>query len=684
MKQGYVINMKKIKQAVGSLEKELASNPDNIEALGKLGIAHAALDQPAQAETMFRRILALNPAQPEIYFHLALACYSQKKYKEAILFYRQALSFQPNNAMILNNLGLCFSEINQPQDAIECYHLALQHRPNFPDAYFNLGNALYQLRCWHEAVESYQKAVTLRPDYSGAFANMATSFKKLKRYQEAELNYRQAIALTPHDTEAYIGLGIVLQLQENYQEAAIAYKKALVLQPNSPTATYNLGITLHKLGDLDGALIYFKQALAQDPTRVEALNNLGLVLTDKGNQAAAIAAYEQAITYKKDFCEAYSNLGNILLEQEKFDQAIETYHKALTINPTFVEAWYNLGKCYSAQNNDKNAIEHYRQAISINQELAEAHWNLSHSLLLAGKFHAGFQEYLWRWKRKKACIPNIPLPEWHGEQIPEHVLLIHTEQGIGDTLQFIRYLPMIKKRVGSIHLACEKSLLHLFASLADVDKLILKKKISTAIAEADYHVPLLNLPTIFATTQATIPQDIPYLTADQALSQGYEKIFAPFADKLKIGIVWQGNPQHKNDHNRSCRLEYFASLFTIASTAFFSLQKGQDEPEPTMQLTNLAPYLESFANTAAIMTHLDLIISVDTSVVHLAGALGRPCWTLLPFVPDWRWLRQEESSSPWYPTMRLFRQTEQGNWQEVFKRLKKAVEATARERRTAY
>ncbi len=315
----------------------------------------------------------------------------------------------------------------------------------------------------------------------------------------------------------------------------------------------------------------------------------------------------------------------------------------------------------------------YERAIKHKPDYAQAHLNRSFALLLTEKLEEGWHEYEWRLHIKGHSIGTAMQPMWDGKSLNGKSILIQTEQGFGDIIQFVRYLPMVKAQGGRVTIECPKSLFRLLENCAGIDKIIETTSGNESFEQFDVHVPLLSLPGIFGTKLDSIPSDIPYISIDTMLEEHW-RIRLNDNNNIKIGIVWAGNRHHKNDRNRSCTLVDFANLSSIPGISLYSLQKGSASIENNnsaegMNIINLENELDDFADTAAVIANLDIVISIDTAVVHLSGAIGKPVWTLLPFDPDWRWLLNREDS-PWYPGMRLFRQTQPNDWTTVFEQVK--------------
>jgi hypothetical protein len=317
------------------------------------------------------------------------------------------------------------------------------------------------------------------------------------------------------------------------------------------------------------------------------------------------------------------------------------------------------------------AAGHYRRALEVDGEYADAHWNLSLALLTMGNMPEGWREYEWRWKMRGLFQPrSFARPLWDGKAAQGRTILLHAEQGMGDTLQFIRYAPLVAERGLTVIVECQQEVAELVRGVRGIHQVVARGQQLPAF---DVHCPLLTLPLLFGTTVESIPAQAPYLAADRLLQEQWRERLAASAPGLKAGLVWAGKPTHRKDSRRSCALSAFAPLARVEGISWHSLQKGEAaqqaaHPPEGMQLTDWTDEMKDFSVTAALVANLDLCISVDTSVAHLAGALGKPVWTLLPYEPDWRWMLGREDS-PWYPTMRLFRQELPGQWGPVMARL---------------
>jgi len=511
---------------------------------------------------------------------------------------------------------------------------------------------------WYPSMRLFRQKQ--RGDWPGVVARVADELRGLA-----------ASALDPAHASEHAELGAALQAQGKPDAALASYARALVLDPNHIEAHNGLGMALQVLGRADEALESYRRALKLDPSYANAHNNIGSVLQTQGKLIEAVESYRRAIALKPDYARAYSNLGLTLESLGRIDEAAESYGHAVVLEPGYAEAHRKLGTLLQQQGNLDEAIESYRRAIALKPDFAWAHGNLGKALLLRGDFAAGTAEYEWRWRMTAFMSPpGLERPIWDGRPLPGGTILLRTEQGLGDAIQFVRYAPMVRERCGRVLLHCRPRLARLLATAPGVDQVILAGE---PLPRFDAHAPLMSLMHILETRHETIPAIVPYLALDPGRVAAFqERVHA--TGGLKLGLVWGGNPDFDNDRERSLpSLFALEPLLRMEGVTFFSLQKGErageiGASELTERIVDLSPALDDVADTAAVISQLDLVISVDTAMAHLAGALGKPVWTLLSFAPDWRWLLGREDS-PWYPSMRLFRQTARGDWPGVIGRV---------------
>jgi len=535
------------------------------------------------------------------------------------------------------------------------------------NAYNDAAIALHRSARHEEALEKCRQAASISPEDPRTHHIMGFILQTQGRSAEAIDSYERAVSLNPDFAEAYDHLGVALSEQGRCDEAIESHKKAVELAPDYAGAYNNLAIALGSQNRFDEAISNYQQALRLDSGLVDAHYNLANVLFEQGRNEEAIAGYRRAIELRTDHAEAYNGLGRALKECGRIDAALENCERAIALNPALAEAHNNLGLLLRSQGCYDEAIERFEKAIQLRPDYANAHWNYSLALLSCGRFAEGWGEYRWRRKAKLGAILDSQRERggtWDGSSFEGKRLLIRYEQGMGDSLQFVRYVPMVKSLGGTVIFETLKPLMSLLDRFGGIDELVEASRDGRPTVEFDLDVFILDLPGLLGTTVETIPAEAPYLFADQAKVDLWRGKL--IGDEFKVGIVWAGSPKHTNDANRSCEPAKFKPLGEIDGVRLLGLQKGAAaEAETALPFTNLGDELEDFADTAAVIENLDLVISVDTAVLHLAGSMGKEVWGLLPFDADWRWLREREDS-PWYPTMKLFRQSMPGNWGDVF------------------
>ncbi len=628
----------KLDKAVKACQKAVAIKPDYAEAHSNLGVLLHLQGRHKAAIKSANRATSLNPNDIKAFNTIAAAMQAQDRHTEAIRYYKQVIQLNPNFAAAYNNLGNILRQQGDFDQAILNYKKAIKLEPNNPNAYNNLGNVLKTQGLYADAIENYEKALQLQPDSAVIFNNLGLTQSEIKLYDEAIQSLSQAIKLAPNYAEAHDNLGNTLKEMGQYEEAIKSCSRAIQLNPNYAAGYNNIGTCFYEQDKFYEASENFKRAIQLKPDFAEPYHNLGAVFFRLGQYNEAIENCEHAVKLKPDYAEAYNSLGGILHNQRQYDKAITNFSKAVEVRPDYARAYVNR----------------------------------AYSFLITGDFAQGWKDYWWRRKIKDEHMTfyrrRFEVPLWDGSSFANKRLLIHYEQGAGDNIQFVRYMPLVKSRGGTVIFEIPKAVSGLLNGFDGIDELIetpLDGKLPDV--EFDYYVPLMDLPGIFETTLETIPADIPYLYADPAKVTYWKKKLSD--DKFKVGIVWAGSPKHKNDHCRSCPLRHFAPLAKIRGVQLYGLQKGPataqiDDLADEMSVVNLGEDFKDFSDTAAAIENMDLIISVDTSVLHLAGAMGKPTWGLISYVLDWRWLLEREDS-PWYKTVRLFRQKKLGDWEDV-------------------
>ncbi len=445
-------------------------------------------------------------------------------------------------------------------------------------------------------------------------------------------------------------------------------------EPSFVQAWYLLGSVNQLLGNITESLASYERVLRLDPNHVAALNNLGVALQSVGMPDESAASLRIAIRNKPDYAEAHSNLGNALKDQGDLEGAVACYRRAIEIDPNYFDAYNNLGNGLRAQGQLAESVRCYEKALELKPGNPQMHLNRALAWLQMGDFERGWPEYEWRLKCNEYAIRAVPpQPRWDGGPLEGRTILLYADHGLGDTLQFIRYAPLVRERGGRVIVQCQQSIAGLVASCAGIDQVVVE---GSPLPEFAVYAPLMSLPMIFGTTLSSVPAGAAYLTADaELISRWRARLGQPGA--FKIGVAWQGNPRHRRDRERSFRLSKLETVAKIPGVELFSLQgifglEQLSEVEDRFVIDNLGERLADFREIAAVMQSLDLVIVPDTALAHLAGAVGVPVWVALAFAPDWRWL-DERTDSPWYPSMRLFRQKRWGDWDEVFERMAKEL-----------
>ena len=430
----------------------------------------------------------------------------------------------------------------------------------------------------------------------------------------------------------------------------------------------------HRRGDLKAAMQGYDRAIRLDPGFADAYANMGVALRTLGRYGAAIACYRRALALGPDNAGVRSNLGNALRDMDRHAEALAAHQRAVELDPAAPDAHYNLGLVLRDVGRFEDALGALDAAISLRAEYAEYRWDRALTLLQMGDLERGFSEYEWRWKLKSTPPPRFDQAPWDGSNLEGRTIVLWHEQGLGDMIQFCRYAPMVKDRGGTVILETQPELVRLMSTLAGVDKVVTR---AAPPPRFDVQAPVLSLPRIFATTLDTVPDSVPYLAAPELHNLDLPRAAG---SKLSVGIVWAGSPTQANDRRRSCPMDRFLALMGVPGVDFFSLQKGAAAKQlqssaAAALVTDLGGRLQDFADTAAVVDQLDLVIAVDTAVVHLAGALGRPVWMVLSYTGDWR-CPAGRQDSPWYPTMRVFQQDRPGDWEGVMERVLAALEKT--------
>jgi len=577
----------------------------------------------------------------------ALALHQKGRLDEARQMYLKIIERDPQHFDAQHLLGVIALQQGQVDTAIEKLLAAIAVRESSAPAHSNLGSALVQRGRLDEALNRYERAVQLQPDYFDAEYNRGILLQRMGRYDAAIESLSRAIALQPTHRGARLGLADARRRAGRFDEAVTGYLEVLATAPQDSHACFGLGTALRAL-----------------KRHAEALGHL-----------------ERATQFKPDYVEAWINRGNCLRDLGRSEEAVACYDTALELDPRSARALTNRGAALNDLQRLPASIRSIEQALALDPSDAEAHWNFALGLLQLGRFEEGWREHEWRWRHQgfgdfKSKRP-FEQPLWLGEQpLQGRTILLHAEQGLGDTIQFCRYAALVKALGATVILEVQRPLLRLLAQVAGADRVIAR---GDALPPFDCHCPLLSLPLALRTRPDTIPAAPRYLDTSAPIVERWRDRLVPAA-RPRVGLVWSGNPKHANDRNRSVPLSEFVQMlppgldYVCLHKEIRPADRERLASEP--QIRVVSDELQDFTDTAALCEQLDGVVSVDTSVAHLAAALGRPVEMLLPFNSDWRWLL-DRSDSPWYPTMTLHRQTQARDWTAPMAALRAKLTALA-------
>ena len=630
---------RRLDEALSLIATALRQNPSFPPALLNHGLVLDALGRPEEALASYDRALALQPRYAEALYNRGVVLRRLARLRDALAAFAQALSVKPNYVEALYNRACVLREVGRPREALADFDRVLATKANQAEVHNHRGVALMDLGRASEALAAFERAVAIRPDYAVALNNRANALQELHRPQEALASYDRALAARPDYVEALYNRGAALRKLQRPAEALASYEATLALRSDHVDALINRGVVLRELQRPAEALASYEAVLSLRPNDAEVLYNRGAALRDLQRPAEALASYDRALAIKPDHVDALNNRGLALVDLQRTAEAIASYDRAIALRPDFTEA----------------------------------HWNRGWARLLLGDFDRGLPELEWRWGIEEVAPwrRNFAPPLWLGEMpLTGKTILLHGEQGFGDDLQFVRYVPRVAELAREVILEVPAALTGLFSRIAGPAAIIPR---GAELPAFDCHCPLASLPLAFKTRLDTIPSATPYLSvAEERLAKWRARL--PQSSKRRVGVVWAGSQKFRGDQTRSIGLARLAALLAAPGIEFFGLQKDlrpgdRESMQAYPQLTHLGDAIEDFDDTAAIISLLDLVISSDTSVVHLVGALGKPIWILLQYAPDWRWL-QARSDNPWYPTARLFRQPTPGDWSSVIEAVK--------------
>ncbi len=654
-------------------EEIIKKQPTNFDSLHLLGVLAYQNADYQRSVDLIKKAIQINPKNSIFYYNKGLAHQELRQLESAIDSFGKAIEFNPEYVDAHYNRGLTFVELGQASLAALDFLRVTEMRPDYADAFSDLGNTQKELQQFQPALKSYDKAIELDPNFVDAYYNKGLTHLELKNFGAAIESFGLAIKLEPNFPEAFCNRGLAYQAIYQWEISIKDFNRAIALRPNFAEAYSNRGLALIKTKQLEASFRDFDKAIELRPNFAEAYSNRGLVLKQLKQLEASVKSCDKAIQLKPNLAEAFCNRGLALQGLKQLEASIENFNQAIKLNPNFAAAYSNKS---ISQKNLKlldEAIRSCDKAIKLNPKSADAYWNKALVLLLNGKLNEGWDLFEWRWKRDSFTSPkrDFSQPLWLGlESLKEKTILLHSEQGLGDTIQFCRYAKSVSQLGARVILEVPKALVSLFQSLEGISELISK---GTELPAFDFHCPLLSLPLAFKTTETTIPSNKAYLHSEKNKVSRWEKRLGK-KTKPRVGIVWSSLSSFRNDSYRSLKLKDFLAALPKSGIEYICLQKEikEDDKETLASVQDIRFFgneLKDFSQTAALIENIDLVVSTCTSVPHLSGAMHKPTWLLLSSVPDWRWMLNR-NDSPWYSSVRLYRQDDSRNWVGVLEQIK--------------
>ena len=600
-------------------------------------------------------------------------------FAQARHFFEKALRIKSDFAPLYSNHGLVLHSLGLFEEALVNYETATALKPDHAEAYSNAGNTLQELFRYEEALAKYDMAISVRREYAEAYYNRGVLLQKLLRFDAALECYDEVVNLNPRHFEAYYNRGGCLQELNRLEEAIMSYDKAVAAKPDYRDAFSSRGNALKDLKRFDEALWNYDRSIEINPHCAEDHSNRGGLLQQMGRWEEALISYDRAAAIDPYYANAFYNRGNLLYDLNRFDEGLLDYDRAIKIRPDHFDAHANRGNALKELKRFDDALESYRRAASLRENSPELLLNMGQLLLLMGHFEDGLTFYEWRKKTKEAngsrCFQQ---PLWLGEEsLKGKKILIHEEQGVGDVIQFCRYLKRLEEKGAAVTVAVTDKLMSLVGSLGGAIKVCSIRNIPS---DFDVHCPLMSLPLAFKTNPATIPAETPYLFADQKRADAFRRMLSRDGAAKICGLSWRSNAE-KTGATRSLALTDLFNAIDPAGYVFVNLQYGDVGDELAALKAHNDVDIKSIPEIdihddmdgfAALVGACDIVISIDNTTVHLAGALNKKTCVMLPYVPDWRWMLDREDS-PWYPSTRLFRQDRPGDWSAVFSKIRSAL-----------
>lgn len=656
----------RLAQAEHALRRAAKAHPHSAIAQFQLGLVLHQLGRISEAERCYRATLRLAPDHADALNNLSIVLEQKGRRDEAEALLRRAIAAHPAAGTVWCNLGRLLLDAEQLDAAASAFESAVGLAQVAATAHYGLGLVRRRQERLAEAETQFRAALARNPALADADNELGLVLRRTGRAAEAETRFRRAIKTQPALAAAHLNLGTLLLDSDRLDDAEAALRAAVAARPDWADAHCSLGLALREQSKLAAAEEAFGRAVALEADHAPALGALGAVLSQRGATHAAEPLLRRAIAIEPQYLQPSHDLALLLWRERREAEARALAEATLAQAPTSPDAAVTLGMLAETDCDRESATRWYERAVALNPGLAEAQFSLGRMHLLVGRFAEGWEGYEWRLRTTRAKRAFFRRLAWDGSPLAGKTIVLHSEQGLGDTLQFCRYVPLVAAQGGTVILAVQPALRRLLAELPGVSRTI---DAFGERPETDFLTPLASLPRLFRTDFASIPAPEGYLRAPKEALPAWRRRLEGGAGRLRVGLCWSGNPEQALDRNRSTKLATLAPLLEVPGVSFYSLQVGPGAADIAEQgfadrISDLVPELSDFAETAAAMTLLDLVITTDTSVPHLAGALGRPTFVLLSPMPDWRWLL-ERSDNPWYASHRLFRQRRRGDWTAV-------------------
>ncbi|MEE2745791.1 MAG: tetratricopeptide repeat protein [Pseudomonadota bacterium] len=660
----------KLAQAANLCKNILHDNTANPEALNLLGVILCDAGLFQQSVDFFQRAIASGGPNSSVLYNYGVALRSVDRFLEASRAFKNAAEADPNRPEIWFNLGETYRRLNNQKEAIKALKKATALDQLNADAFHTLGNAYISIEDFEGATEAYVNALRLEPNNVETQNNLGIALRRSGKFFDAVKIFKNLLSKQTNNVAAYNNLGVTLLKLKNYPEAEAALKSALTYTPDYGEATMNIADLFIEIGKFSNAIFYLKRAIEFDTSNVSFKIKLGIVLQKSGRLKEAETLLRIQLEENDKNIGVSIALANVLRDRGNFTEACSILNSVLSSHPDHAGALANLALVYQHQGNLEQAEKTILLALEIEPENPTLHLNLAHLLLMGGKFRRGWKEFQWRLEENNTANRTYTAAQFYQDDInySGKIILLELEQGIGDCFQFIRLVPDLAKHAKKIILRVPTKLKQILTG-SNINYEVLE--MDAPLPSYDISLPLLSLPFILKLDR--VPHNEPYISAEQSLTRKWRNRLT--RNKPNIGIAWQGSKVYENDYLRSIPFSDISQLFQLKSFSFTVIQKriGQIKGENITDLGSELDQSHSFLDTAAVIQNLDLVVTSDTAIAHLAGALGKPVWVILNYSPDWRWMLGR-SDSPWYPSMKLFRQKTPGNWAEVIKEVITALE----------